>query len=121
MRVAECAEEPELVLDDRPAFNVPAGANVPAFFKSCLASPGSCDQGVSDEKMSNPVARFTWQISPRNKFAAYMDRAMRLRGHAMGSLAEPVEKVGVCQTTEPVAGSVRLPIAWPRSRIARSM
>ena len=67
---------------------MPAGANIPAFFKSCLATVGSCEQGVSDEKMSNPVARFTWQMSPRNKFAAYMDRAMRLRGHAMGSLTD---------------------------------
>jgi len=77
---------------DKPianTFNVPAGANIPAYFKSCLATPGSCEQGISDEKMSNPVARFTWQISPRNKFAAYMDRAMRLRGHAMGSLTDP--------------------------------
>src|SRR5258706_12447537 len=36
-------------------------------------------------------------------------------------LAEPVEKVGVCQTTEPVAGSVLAPIAWPRRRSARAM
>ncbi len=35
--------------------------------------------------MDNPVVRLTWQVSPRNKFAAYMDRAMRLRGHAMGA------------------------------------
>ncbi|HEX3644459.1 MAG TPA: hypothetical protein VHT95_02560, partial [Vicinamibacterales bacterium] len=27
-------------------------------------------------------------ISPRNKFAAYMDRALRLRGHAMGNLTD---------------------------------
>ena len=77
---------------DKPianTFNVPAGANAPAFFKACLAAPGSCEQGVSDEKMSNPVVRFTWQMSPRNKFAAYMDRAMRLRGHAMGALTDP--------------------------------
>ena len=77
---------------DKPianTFNVPAGANAPAFFKGCLATPGSCEQGVSDEKMSNPVVRFTWQMSPRNKFAAYMDRAMRLRGHAMGAFTDP--------------------------------
>ena len=51
---------------DKPianTFNVPAGSNIPAAVKACLAAPGSCDQGVSDEKMSNPVARFTWQMS----------------------------------------------------------
>ena len=44
--------------------------------------------------MDNPVVRLTWQMSPRNKFAAYMDRAMRLRGHAMGSLHRSGDRVG---------------------------
>src|SRR5262245_35549107 len=35
--------------------------------------------------------------------------------------AEPVANVGVCQTTDAVAGSVLAPIACPRSRIARSL
>ena len=56
--------------------------------RASRSAPGraSCEQGISDEKMDNPIARLTWQMSPRNKFAAYMDRAMRLRGHAMGRL-----------------------------------
>jgi hypothetical protein len=76
---------------DKPIANtfvVPSGTSIPAAFKACLATPGSCEQGISDEKMDNPVLRLTWQISPRNKFAAYMDRAMRFRGHAMGSLTD---------------------------------
>src|SRR5258706_198885 len=76
---------------DKPIANtfvVAQGTNVPAAFKACLASPGSCEQGISDEKMDNPVVRLTWQVSPRNKFAAYMDRALRLRGHAMGNLTD---------------------------------
>ncbi|HMB82190.1 MAG TPA: carboxypeptidase-like regulatory domain-containing protein, partial [Vicinamibacterales bacterium] len=95
---------------DKPianTFNVPASTNVPAFFKTCLATPGSCDQGVSDEKMSNPVARLTWQISPRNKFAAYMDRAMRLRGHAMGSLTDPATGSVVWHTPTFSTGSAK--------------
>ena len=77
------------------SFNMPrAGSNVPAAFQACLATPGSCDQGVSDEKMDNPVVRFTWQMSPRNKFAAYMDRAMRLRGHAMGRPHRSGDRLG---------------------------
>ena len=39
--------------------------------------------------MDNPVLRLTWQVSDRNKIAAYADRALRLRGHAMGSLTDP--------------------------------
>jgi hypothetical protein len=63
--------------------------STPAAFQRCLNGTLSCEQGISDEKMDNPIARFTWQMTPRNKFAAYMDRAMRLRGHAMGSLTDP--------------------------------
>src|SRR5206468_484956 len=36
-------------------------------------------------------------------------------------LNEPVWNVGVCQTTDAVLVSVRLPIAWPRRRSARSV
>ena len=39
--------------------------------------------------MDNPIVRLTWQVSERNKIAAYMDRALRLRGHAMG-IAAPI-------------------------------
>jgi hypothetical protein len=95
---------------DKPianTFNVPAGANVPAYFKQCLAAPGTCDQGVSDEKMSNPVVRFTWQMTPRNKFAAYMDRAMRLRGHAMGALTDPATGSVVWHTPTFSTGSMK--------------
>src|SRR5262249_61361367 len=35
--------------------------------------------------------------------------------------ADPVANVGVCHTTDAVAGSVFAPIAWPRRRIARSL
>jgi carboxypeptidase family protein len=78
---------------DKPianTFRVPSGSgSIPAAFAQCLSGALSCEQGVSDEKMDNPVVRFTWQMTPRNKFAAYMDRAMRLRGHAMTSLTDP--------------------------------
>ena len=49
----------------------------------------TCDQGISDEKMDNPILRLTWQVSPRNKVALYNDRAMRLRGHAMTAGLDP--------------------------------
>jgi hypothetical protein len=96
---------------DKPianTFYVPANAaSVPAGFAQCLASSGSCEQGISDEKMDNPIARFTWQMTPRNKFAAYMDRAMRLRGHAMGSLTDPATGSVVWHTPTFATGSAK--------------
>jgi hypothetical protein len=95
---------------DKPianTFNVPTGATAPAFFRQCLASPGSCEQGISDEKMDNPIVRVTWQASSRNKFAAYMDRAMRFRGHAMGSLTDPATASVVWHTPTFATGSAK--------------
>ena len=44
--------------------------------------------------MDNPVVRLTWQVSRRNKFAVYMDRAMRLRGHAMDVAHRSDHRIG---------------------------
>jgi len=77
---------------DKPIANtfvLPTNIPPAQAFSQCLSGAISCDQGISDEKMKNPVVRITWQVSPRNKFAAYMDRAMRLRGHAMGAATDP--------------------------------
>ena len=95
---------------DKPianTFDLPAGANIPKAFNACLANPSSCDQGVSDEKMDNPVVRLTWQVSPRNKFAAYMDRAMRFRGHAMGANTDPATASVVWHTPTFATGSAK--------------
>ena len=95
---------------DKPIANTfvfPKGANIPAGFKACLANPGSCEQGISDEKMDNPVVRLTWQVSPRNKFAAYMDRALRLRGHAMGSLTDTATASVLWHTPTFATGSAK--------------
>jgi hypothetical protein len=95
---------------DKPianTFDLPAGANVPTAFKACLDNPSSCQQGISDEKMDNPVVRLTWQVSPRNKFAAYMDRALRLRGHAMGANTDPATASVVWHTPTFATGSAK--------------
>jgi len=58
---------------DKPIANTfvtPAGVPYPQAYAACAAKPGSCEQGISDEKMDNPIARLTWQVSPRNKFAS---------------------------------------------------
>src|SRR5436305_12883404 len=76
---------------DKPianTFNL-SGGSVPAAFAACKAAIGTCTQGISDEKMDNPVVRITWQMTPRNKSRAYMDRALRPRAHAMGANTDP--------------------------------
>jgi hypothetical protein len=77
---------------DKPIANTfvtPAGVPFNQGFVQCRDNPGSCEQGVSDEKMDNPIARLTWQMSQGSKLAVYMDRAMRFRGHAMGAGDDP--------------------------------
>jgi Carboxypeptidase regulatory-like domain len=95
---------------DKPIANTfvtPAGVPYPQAYAQCAAAPGSCEQGVSDEKMDNPIARVTWQVSPRNKFAAYNDRAMRLRGHAMTAFLDPTTASVVWHTPTFATGSAK--------------
>jgi len=95
---------------DRPianTFAVPVGQNVPQAFAACRANPDSCEQGISDEKMDNPVVRLTWQASERNKVAVYMDRALRLRGHAMGALTDQNTASVIWNTPTFATGSIK--------------
>ncbi|MDR1988679.1 MAG: TonB-dependent receptor, partial [Acidobacteriaceae bacterium] len=95
---------------DKPianTFYTPANMSFPAGFAYCTANIGACQQGVSDEKMDNPIVRLTWQASPRNKFSAYMDRALRLRGHAMGAGTDPLTASVVWHTPTFATGSFK--------------
>jgi hypothetical protein len=78
----------------------------PQAYAACAVA-GNCEQGVSDEKMANPVLRLTWQMSERNKLAVYSDRALRLRGHAMGSLTDPNTASVVWNTPNFSTGSLK--------------
>ena len=49
----------------------------------CYNTPGTCPQGVDEQHQYSALARFTWQVSPRNKLSAYMDRIHKVRGAAM--------------------------------------
>src|SRR4029453_10494192 len=95
---------------DKPIANtfvVPSSVPFPVGFNQCATGAASCEQGVSDEKMANPIVRLTWQASERNKIAVYMDRAMRLRGHAMTSLTDPDTASGVWHTPPFATGSAK--------------
>jgi hypothetical protein len=77
---------------DKPianTFNLPTGVPAPQAFAACLQPGASCEQGISPEKMDNPILRLTWQASQRNKLAVYYDRALRLRAGAMGNATDP--------------------------------
>ena len=95
---------------DKPianTFQTDGSLPYPQAYAKCAAALGSCEQGVSDEKMGNPVVRLTWQISERNKFAVYSDRALRLRGHAMGSLTDPNTASVIWNTPQFATGSAK--------------
>jgi hypothetical protein len=95
---------------DKPianTFQTDGSLPYPQAYARCAASPGSCEQGISDEKMSNPVVRLTWQVSERNKLAVYNDRALRLRGHAMGSLTDPRTASVIWNTPNFSTGSLK--------------
>ena len=87
-------------------YELPTNVPAPQAFANCLAS-GGCEQGKSPEKMDNPVLRFTWQASQRNKFAVYMDRALRLRSNAMSNSTDPKTASVVWNTPTFATGSAK--------------
>jgi hypothetical protein len=55
---------------------------------SCLVAAKTstpCEQGIDDQRIRSVLARVTYQVSPRNKFAAYFDEIDKYRGHAMSA------------------------------------
>lgn len=95
---------------DKPIANTfvtPTNVPYPVGFAQCASGAVSCEQGVSDEKMNNPIVRLTWQASQNHKFAAYMDRALRLRGHAMTSGLDPVTASVLWNTPTFATGSAK--------------
>jgi hypothetical protein len=53
--------------------------------QKCYADANACDQGVDRQHQYSALLRLTWQMSPRNKLAAYMDRIHKVRGGAMST------------------------------------
>ena len=57
--------------------------------------------------MDNPIARLTWQVSQKNKFAVYYDRALRLRAAAMTNNTDPATASVVWNTPIFSTGSAK--------------
>jgi hypothetical protein len=95
---------------DKPVANVfvlPEGVAPNLAFVECTRNPGSCEPGISDEKVKHPIGRLTWQVSERHKLSAFMDRAFRFRGHSMGSSTDPETSSVVWNTPIYAAGAVK--------------
>jgi len=57
----------------------------PAIAACLAAAKGSspCPQGIDDQRIRSAMVRMTYQVTPKNKFAAYFDEIDKFRGHAM--------------------------------------
>jgi hypothetical protein len=66
-------------------FYVPSGATQ----ADCQQGRMACDQGIDDQKIKSAMLRFTWQVSPRNKFSLYYDEIDKYRGHGMNAGDDP--------------------------------
>ncbi|PYS43319.1 MAG: hypothetical protein DMG14_01375, partial [Acidobacteria bacterium] len=48
-------------------------------YADCVNAVVACKQAVDDQSINSVLFRLTWQVSPRNKFSAYMDRLFKSR------------------------------------------
>ncbi len=66
-------------------FYVPSGQT----YANCLSSAIKCEQGVNNETINSGLFRLTWQVTPKNKLAAYIDRLFKKRDRAMSPGDDP--------------------------------
>jgi hypothetical protein len=62
---------------------------VNTFIANTFFDDGS--QGIDDQFIKQGLVRLTWQVTPRNKIAAYFDEIDKYRGHDMQSNDDPEE------------------------------
>src|SRR3989475_696580 len=66
-------------------FYVPPGST----YADCNTGVVACRQGVNDQQINSVLLRLTWQVSPRNKLSAYMDRLFKSRDHDVSAGDDP--------------------------------
>src|SRR5207249_2033198 len=59
------------------SFYIPAGRT----YTDCRDAVVACQQAINDQSINSVLLRLTWQVSPRNKLSAYMDRLFKSRDH----------------------------------------
>jgi len=67
------------------AFWVPQGSS----YADCLNAVVACRQAINEQSINSILLRLTWQVSPRNKLSAYMDRLFKTRDHDVGPGDDP--------------------------------
>ena len=75
------------------AFWIPDGRT----YADCVNAVVACRQAVNDQSINSVLLRLTWQVSPRNKLSAYMDRLFKTRDHDVtaGVDPKPLEPTGI--------------------------
>src|SRR3989449_3390679 len=57
------------------AFWIPQGST----YADCRNGVVACKQAVNEQQINSVLLRLTWQVSPRNKLSAYLDRLFKTR------------------------------------------
>ena len=72
------------------SFYMPAGRT----YADCVNAVVACKQAINDQSINSVLLRLTWQVSPRNKLSAYMDRLFKSRDHDVGPGDDPATAGG---------------------------
>src|SRR5499427_1451322 len=67
------------------SFYIPSGST----YANCVNGAVKCQQAVNQQQINSVLVRLTWQVSPRNKLSAYMDRLFKTRDHDVGAGDDP--------------------------------
>jgi hypothetical protein len=67
------------------AFWIPQGRT----YADCINAVVACRQAINEQSINSILLRLTWQVSPRNKLSAYMDRLFKTRDHDVGPGDDP--------------------------------
>src|SRR5436309_971412 len=67
------------------SFWIPEGGT----YADCVNAVVACRQAINDQSINSVLLRLTWQVSPRNKLSAYMDRLFKTRDHDVTAGVDP--------------------------------
>jgi hypothetical protein len=67
------------------SFWIPQGST----YADCHNGVIACKQAINEQTINSVLVRFTWQLSPRNKLSAYMDRLFKTRDHDVSPGDDP--------------------------------
>ena len=72
-------------------FYIPPGRT----YADCNNGVVACRQGINEQQINSVLLRLTWQVSPRNKLSAYMDRQFKSRDHDVSPGDDPATAGGL--------------------------